>query len=56
MRSKNSLLFVRVFMLSILVGAPFLIKQVFPKNEKEDSFSENLSMIEEPNETEENKE
>lgn len=34
MRSKNSLLFVKTFLLSILVASPFLIKQVLPKKEK----------------------
>lgn len=36
MKRKNSLLFVQVFLLSILVAAPFLIKQVFFENKKMD--------------------
>ncbi len=38
MRRKNSLLFVKVFMLSILVASPFLVKQALPKKEKLDEI------------------
>lgn len=40
MRSKNSLLFVKTFLLSILVATPFLIKQALPKKEKKDHSSD----------------
>ncbi len=36
MKRKNSLLFVQVFMLSVLIASPFLVKQAFPKKEKID--------------------
>ena len=46
MRQKNSLLFIRTFLLSIVVASPFLIKQVIFK--KEDfSPSENMDNYEE---------
>lgn len=38
MRRKNSLLFVKAFMLSILVASPFLVKQALPKREKLDEL------------------
>lgn len=44
MRSKNSLLFVKTFLLSILVATPFLIKQVLPKKEKLDN-SNDIGMV-----------
>lgn len=37
MKRKNSLLFVQVFLLSILIASPFLIKQVFFETKKMDS-------------------